>query len=354
MSEPNGPHEPQQAGPDEVGLDAALAVLEGSLAEVEGRLQEGDEATAALRRQQLEALSLLAWALPAEPASTQGRQRLLGRLMGDETVMVVRPASERATTPGAAPAASPFGVLDPPAPPDPVVVGGARATAARGPGAGAGATPAAAGARRGVAPAVPLRPVRSYRWALPLAAVFALAALGVGFHDWRVTQELGRAEQQLAAVQQERQQLAARLQGFEGEAQSAALEGKASELEAQLAMLTSPGTLVCALKPSPGSSARRAGGMLYVADDHQHWYLRARNLPAPGDGRAYQLWFLVGNDPVHAGTFEMQGDEAVMSSPTMPAGTTAALVTIEAAGVATARPQGPVVLYGRDMKPLAS
>ncbi len=94
--------------------------------------------------------------------------------------------------------------------------------------------------------------------------------------------------------------------------------------------------------------------MLYVADDHQHWYLRARNLPAPGEGRAYQLWFLVGNDPVHAGTFELQGDEAVMSSPTMPAGTTAALITIEPTGVATERPQGPVVLYGRDMKPLAS
>jgi hypothetical protein len=344
--------------PEELGLDAALAVLAAPLVELEARLLAGDDAAAALRRQQLEALALLAWALPAEPASTRSRQQLIGRLVGDETVRVVRPIGERGPAPGPAPAASPLGVLDPPALPALAALAGSRGASARpaGPAAGptAGAAPAPPSVRKAPAPAVPLGPpARRHRWALPLAALFALATLGIGVHDWRLGRQLDETERQLAAAQQERQQLAARLQAGEG-AQAAALAGKARELEAQLAMLTSPGTLVCALRPSPGSTARRAGGVLYVADDHQHWYLRARNLPAPGEGLAYQLWFLVDDEPVHAGTFELHGDEAVMSSPTMPEGTTAALVTVEPKGAAAERPKGPVVLYGRDMKPLAS
>jgi hypothetical protein len=120
-------------------------------------------------------------------------------------------------------------------------------------------------------------------------------------------------------------------------------------METQLRLVTSPGTAVCRLLPTPGAPAREAAGLLYVAADHQHWYLRAQKLPAPGPGRVYRLWFLVGQKPVRAGNFELAGEEAVLSSPTMPQGTSAALVTIEPAEVSAERPTGPVVLYGRDM-----
>jgi hypothetical protein len=43
------------------------------------------------------------------------------------------------------------------------------------------------------------------------------------------------------------------------------------------------------------------------------------------------------------------GEEAVLSSPTMPQGTSAALVTIEPQGPAGKRPTGPVALYGHRM-----
>ena len=328
---------------DELGLDAALEVLEAPLAELEARLASGDDATAALRRQYLDAFVQVAWALPAELASAVGRQRLLSRLQGDETVQVARPTLVR--EPDAGPAPGPMGVLDPPAPPQAAT--GPRAVSPR---AGApGSTAGPGGARRPAPFVPPAAPRRSYGWALPLAAVFALAAIGVGFHDWRLGQQLGETRRQLAAAQQESEQLAARLPS---QGAVPAMEAKMRDMQSQLALVTSSGSLVCALRPSPGTHARDAAGVLYVADDHQHWYLRAQNLPPPGDGRAYRLWFLVGDQPVHAGAFTMEGDEAVMSSPTMPKGTSAALVTIEPAGEPGARPSGPVVLYGRDIRPL--
>lgn len=333
-----------QRPPDEMGLDAALEVLEAPFAELDARLSGMDDASAALRRPYLDAFVQLAWGLPAEPASAAGRERLLGMLQGDETVRVARPSLVPKEA-DAGPAPGPMGVLDPPAPPQAAGPRGVPSRAgAPGPIAGPG------GARRSPAPFVPqAAPRRSYGWALPLAAVFALAALGVGFHDWRVTRQLGEARQQLAAVQHEREQLAARL-GSQGEAP--AMSEKMRDMQSQLALVTSSSSLVCALRPSRGTHAPDASGVLYVADDHQHWYLRAQKLPPPGEGRTYRLWFLVGEDPVHAGTFTMKGDEAVMSSPTMPKGTSAALVTVEPAGEPGARPTGPVVLYGRDIKPL--
>src|SRR6185295_7878746 len=103
---------------EELGLDAALEVLEAPLSDLEARLASGDDAAAALRRQHLDAFVQLAWALPAEPASAVGRQRLLGRLQGDETVQVARPTLVREEV-GSGPAPGPMGVLDPPAPPQP-------------------------------------------------------------------------------------------------------------------------------------------------------------------------------------------------------------------------------------------
>jgi hypothetical protein len=318
-----------------------------------------DEATAALRPQQHEPHTPLAWVLPAAPASAGARERLLGRLQGDETVRVERPLLEGGAAAAVTVAPGPLGVLDPPAMPAwasaPAPDGGPAATAApTAPGAPRGAAPAIAGQpRRPGATALSPSARRSYRWALPLAAVFALAAVGLGLHDRQLARQLDDTEQALGAARREKQQLADQLRSGQGDgAKAAALQGRMDELEAQLRLVTTPGTAFCRLGPTPGTPAHAAAGLLYVAADHQHWFLRARNLPAPGPGRAYQLWFLVGQRPVRAGSFELAGDEAVLSSPTMPEGTTAAMVTIEPAEVAGDRPSGPVILYGRDMAAL--
>ncbi len=323
-------------------MDEAFAVLMAPPRELEARLLAGDDATAAFRRQQLEALVVLAWALPAEPVTARQRLRLLGRLQGDETVMVDVP--DMAAPPRVNPAISgALGVLDPPAQPASEVVGAA----------GAAASIAAVRKRREGAAPVPARRSRSYRWALPLAAVLALAALGLGYRVWRLDGEVAGARESLAAARHDAEQLSARLRSAQsGEGEVAALHDRMGQLESQLALVTASGTAVCPLRPARGPQARAAGGMLYVAADHQHWYLRAQNLPPPGEGRAYQLWFLVGEQPVAAGSFELVGDEAVMSSTTMPRGASAALVTVEPTGAAGERPSGPVVLFGHDMAPL--
>jgi hypothetical protein len=327
---------------DELALDTALAVLESPLAELEGRLAGVDDATSALRRPYLEAIAQLAWSLPTQPATAAGRAKLLARLQGDETVMVERP--RLAPPASAAPPSSPLGALDPAAAPTTPASGGASGGTQR--------VPSEPVARR-VAPVVPVRAPRSYRWSLPLAAAFALAALGLALHDRQITGELERTRTELAAARRDGAQLAERLRETGTEATlTAATETRMREVRESLALVTAGGTAVCAMRPSPGSTAQDAGGVLFVAEDHQHWYLRAQKLPQPGEGRAYQLWFLVGDKPVSAGTFEMVGDEAVMSSPTMPLGTTAAIVTVEPAGQAPDRPTGPVALYGRHMAPL--
>jgi anti-sigma-K factor RskA len=319
---------------DELALETALAVLESPLAELEGRLAGADEATSALRRSHLEAIALLAWSLPTEPATAAGREKLLARLQGDETVMVERPRLASPAAPAAA--ASPLGALDPAAAPPPPPLRPASEPVARRP-----------------APVAAVRAPRSYRWALPLAAAFALAVLGIAWHDRQLDRELEHTRAELAAARRDGAQLAERLREAGSEsALAAATEDRMREMRESLALVTAGGTAVCAMRPSPGSTAPESGGVLFVAEDHQHWYLRAQKLPHPGEGRVYQLWFLVGDKPVAAGVFEMVGDEAVMSAPTMPHGTTAAIVTVEPAGQTLERPSGPVALYGRHMAPL--
>src|SRR6185369_3386194 len=136
-----------------------LEVLEAPLAELEARLASGDDAAAALRRQHLDAFVQLAWALPAEPPSAVGRQRLLSRLQGDETVQVARPTLVREEA-AAPPAAGHMGVLDPPAPPQPA--SGPRAVSSRG---GAAVPTVGPGVRRPATFVPPVAPRRSYGWA---------------------------------------------------------------------------------------------------------------------------------------------------------------------------------------------
>jgi Anti-sigma-K factor rskA, C-terminal len=193
--------------------------------------------------------------------------------------------------------------------------------------------------REGAGRAAPASPRvgRARGWALALAAGLALALLGTSATLYlrlrTAEQEVARLGQELDQANAHRQQVRARL----------------ASLGEKLSMVTAAGAVACPLRPmgedAPQPAAR---GVLYIAADHQHWFLKIVGLaPAPAE-RAYQLWFFTDAGPVSAGLLTLSpGAEAELSSPRMPAGITAVGVTLEpAAGVP--RPSGPTVLFGNE------
>lgn len=178
-------------------------------------------------------------------------------------------------------------------------------------------------------------------WMLPLAATLAAAGLGLA----------GLFFGQLQGQKRVAADLRAQLEAVRGvAARTAAMEEDMAEAKRQLAVVGARGVEVCALRPRVAAEEASAGeapwGVLYVAPDHQHWYLAVHGLEPSPAGHAYQLWFVADGQPVSAGTFSVvPGGPVELSSETMPAGTSAVVVTLEASGGA-AEPQGPEVLFG--------
>jgi hypothetical protein len=338
---------------EELVLEAASAVLAMPPERLVEELGEGEEGQAMLRRQGLEVFTLLALGLPREAPSRALRQRLLASLAGDETQWVPQ-LSER----GGVGALDPeTGSLDPearaaesaapegpePARPRPVarpVPEPPRPVAAPGPAPPRALPAAVPAALPGVEPA---------RWRWPVALAATLAAV-LGLVSGLLWRELEATRGRLTASEQARGELAAEVAAAAArEQRGAAQAADLAALRASLAMVTAAGTEVCVLQPPDALPvAPEAKGLLFVADDHRHWYLRAQGLEPPDAERAYHLWFVVGDRPVSAGAFRVEGAEAVLSSPTMPEGTSAAMVTLEPVGRSGDRPSGPVVLYGSD------
>lgn len=200
-----------------------------------------------------------------------------------------------------------------------------------------GGSGSAGGERRARAP----RPAAPSRrgWLLPLAAGLILA-LG-GLAAWQV-QRLEGQRRQIA-------ELASRLGAAEREAQELTEQRRRlAELDDRLAMVTSPGVEFCSLRPVGREPAQPASrGALFVAADHQHWFLHIDGLAPSPQGRAYQLWFIVGDgSAVSAGTFDAApGGRVELGAETMPSGTRAVSVTLEPAG-GSPLPSGPPILYG--------
>ena len=257
---------------------------------------EGDPAARALGQLYIEALGMLPYALEPVPPPAELKDRLLAALAGDETQDV-----------------------------------------------GPVAPPVAASARR-AAPSSALSGEfllpRRRRWPLRLAASLAVVALGAAAWLFFVLQDREAALARLRAEVRE-------LQSRTDELAAARVEGRAAA--SNFALVTSPTVEFCALRPTPGAPQPLARGMLYVAADHQHWYLALHGLPAPPAGRRYQLWFLADAGPVSAGLFDARpGVPVELSSETMPAGTRAVSVTLELATGSRA-PTGPQVLYGEGL-----
>jgi hypothetical protein len=92
--------------------------------------------------------------------------------------------------------------------------------------------------------------------------------------------------------------------------------------------------------------------MLFVAADHQHWYLALQGLRPVGSGKAYKLWFVADQGMVDAGSFTIDPKAPIeLSSKQMPAGTKAAIITLENDPHAPA-PTGPAILRAGPMAPI--
>ena len=183
-------------------------------------------------------------------------------------------------------------------------------------------------------------PRRPNRWPLALAAALAFLALGVA--GWMFYQ-MQRGQQTIAAL---RQQI---------EAQRTVRAGDELDNREKLGLVTSPSVLVAALRPDgQAPSQPYAHGMLFVGADHQHWYLALQGLRPAGSGQAYKLWFVADRGMVDAGSFTIDPKLPMeLSSKQMPAGTRAAVITLENDPRAPA-PTGPPVLRAGPMAPITT
>ena len=180
------------------------------------------------------------------------------------------------------------------------------------------------------------------RWALPLAASFALALLGVS--GWQRA-HMERQQEEIA-------QLSGHLR--EVNLQSGELVRYQQDLEAaqaKLSVLAASGVEVCRLYPMEKRLAEAPPrATLFVAPDHQRWYLRIDGLEPSPEDQDYQLWFITDEGAkVSAGTLDPRpGARTELTSTTMPGGTIAVSITVEPLG-GSPEPSSPPLLYGDEV-----
>jgi anti-sigma-K factor RskA len=207
------------------------------------------------------------------------------------------------------------------------------------------------GARR-TAPAGRLRAPRRARIAAGLAlAASVLLAAGLGLEVRQLRGALGAARESVARLEAaladatgERDQLAARV--AEASAERAALEGRLASAERTLADITAREARTVALAGTEHAPA--AAARAFLDPETRRLLLVVYELPPPPPGRSYQLWVIVGGEPVSAGVFEVDAAgrtryEAA-STPSLEGAVTIA-VTVEPAG-GLPKPSGPMVLAG--------
>lgn len=192
-----------------------------------------------------------------------------------------------------------------------------------------------------IEPTVPTT-ARRPRWPIGLAAVLALALLGVTVLQW------GQLSRQRGTIDD----LADRLHNANRQiSEVEEYETGLRRAKSHLALVSSPGVEVCALRPTEGEIAQDdARGTLFVAADHSGWYMRLEGLVPCPLGRKHQIWFLRENgEAVSGGVFDVKAGEGIeISSEEMPLDTVAVMITLEH-GEGSSEPSGPSVLYGDDV-----
>ena len=309
--------------PEETAALAVLAELGRTPGSEDTRVISAvDEVEEVLRRLDLEAMGLLAYTLDPVAPPPEIREALLARLSGDSTQEV---APIAAATTAAIPTPRPED-LEPETKPAPKAEAEPPAPVAE-----EAAVPASFAPRAGAR--------RSRSWARLLAAVFALAAAGLGFWAAWLSSELASSQGRVARLEREADQTQS-----QSKAQIADLTAQVSRLEARTAFAAAPAVTVFPLRSPSGSAQPLARGALYVAPDHQHWQLEVSGLAPTPQGREYQVWFMVDDIPLSGGCFAVAPDHpGTLTDARMPNGTSAVTITLEQAGGAQA-PTGPVLL----------
>ncbi|MFY9822474.1 MAG: anti-sigma factor [Thermoanaerobaculia bacterium] len=179
----------------------------------------------------------------------------------------------------------------------------------------------------------PRRALRPARWPLALAASLALLFAA---SSAMLYLQAGQQRETIDALGQQ-------LDLERGRAASAAKD--ALSMREKFALITSPAVEASPMRPPAANPLQPAArGVLFVASDHQHWYLCLHDVaPAPA-GKMYKLWFMADRGPVSGGVFTARpGEPLELSSKEMPAGTKAVKITLEADPEAP-QPAGPEVL----------
>lgn len=279
----------------------------------------GDETEETLMRLYTEVLGLIPSELEPVAPSPGARERLLtaiGAVPAAPGAEGTAPKAERQT--GSRPVPVPM-----PAAPEP-----SEMTA-----------PPASEASRPIPRTAPApRPRRPSRWPLALAATLALAFAGLSAWLWQASQE------QRAEIANLRQQIEAQSQiSAQAVRERQQANAEMDKMRDQFTLVTSPAVAVRPMQAVGDQPDAR--GMLFVAPDHQHWYLSLEGLqPAPAES-VYKLWWVTAQGrPLDAGSIVAQAGEKIqMGSDAMPTDTRDVVITLEPAGSGP-EPSGPPVL----------
>jgi hypothetical protein len=154
-----------------------------------------------------------------------------------------------------------------------------------------------------------------------MAAVLAIAAVGLGTRNAELTDEAAAARVALAEAQ-----------------------AQVTSRNAALTLIAQPGNVTAPLHAEP--IAPDATAMVVFQPGSDESYLMATGLPATPQGQVYQLWYADGAG-VHAlGTFHHDGSGAFVAPFGVDlADSAAAMVTLEPEGGAQGEP-GPQVVFG--------
>jgi hypothetical protein len=311
-----------EAHSEDLTILAALEALDRGIDSPGGvpRLDELSE-TDTLARLYTEVMGLIPYELePVEPAPGV-RARLMALVHGDETqpaasvipAVPATPVATAATAKGATPLPAPV-----PLRPSQEVRAARPASSVQG-----------SAARR--APK---------RWPLALAAILSFLLLGLS--GWLYLQ-LGQQRETIASLQQELDTERARVAEMTEEARK--IQATALDMREKFSLVTSPAVEVSPMRPVGAPPPQPyARGTLFVASNHQHWFLALDGLQPAAQGKAYKLWFMADQGPVSGGSFTAQpGAPIELSSKHMPPGTKGVMVTLEDDPQAPA-PAGPQIL----------
>lgn len=317
----------QETNREDLTILAAIEALERGDDPSTASGPRGDETAETLARLYTEVLGLVPTELEPVAPRPEARQRLLAAIGA-------APAAADPTAPAPAARRTSEPRLTPVVVPIPSVAEVAPAPAAQ---------PAPA-------PVRPLQEPRTYtpaprpglrkqssRW--PLAAAACLALLFGGATAWLWIE---RVDQNARMAELLDQVEAQRRIADEAAEEAEQLRNEMGNMRERYTLVTSPAVQVMPMRPV--GDQPRARGMLFVAPDHQHWYMAVEGLEPAGAGAVYQLWWVTDQGILSGGSFTADSGEKIqMSADEMPTGTRQAIVTFEPAGIVPA-PTGPQVL----------